>query len=166
MGYCRGAKVTVTDVTPQSPHAAWQFVVSNDEHATLRSKDTPPPDWIQPGVMVRIEVEPPRGQESDAAIRASPNQLKSPDTLITTSMDLVENEKSPIKPRLPNAPKLPKPPDRSLVSSTDLAEMRRSLIRILNKIEEQRPHRPPSRLALASGDWVVLGAYRGRSSHG
>ena len=59
MGYCRGAHVEVTDAGGSPNNAPWSFVVSNDEHATLVSRNPPPPNWIQRGVRVRIEVQPP-----------------------------------------------------------------------------------------------------------
>src|SRR4051794_4388216 len=59
LGYCRDAWVQVTDPIGNSDHEPWVFVVPNDEHSTLSCQTPPPPDWIQPGVAIRIEVEPP-----------------------------------------------------------------------------------------------------------
>jgi hypothetical protein len=59
MGYCCGARVQVTDPTGNPANVPWVFVVSNDEHATLGCKNTPPPPWIQPAVRIQIEVWPP-----------------------------------------------------------------------------------------------------------
>jgi len=56
LGYCRGAAVSVTDPSGNPANSPWQFVVANDEHATLTSKNPPAPQWIQPGVRFRIEV--------------------------------------------------------------------------------------------------------------
>lgn len=61
IGYCRGAHVQVTDPAGDPAHAAWVFVVSNDEHATLVCRNPAPPTWIQPGVRIRIDVRPPEG---------------------------------------------------------------------------------------------------------
>jgi hypothetical protein len=50
LGYKRGCRVTITDPSGDSANSAWQFVVSNDEHSTLVSKNPAPPLWIQTGV--------------------------------------------------------------------------------------------------------------------
>ncbi|EMI21682.1 hypothetical protein RMSM_01379, partial [Rhodopirellula maiorica SM1] len=57
LGYCRDARVQVTD--PTAGRQPWIFTVPNDEHATLSCQTPPPPEWIKPGVMIRIEVETP-----------------------------------------------------------------------------------------------------------
>jgi hypothetical protein len=59
IGYCRGAHVKVTDPVGNPLNVSWCFVVANDEHATLVSRDPPPPPWIRPNVRIRIEVWPP-----------------------------------------------------------------------------------------------------------
>jgi hypothetical protein len=59
IGYCRGAHVQVTDPTGNPLNECWGYVVANDEHATLVSRDPPPPPWIRPNVRVRIQVWPP-----------------------------------------------------------------------------------------------------------
>lgn len=59
LGYCRGAHVKVTDPSGNPANSMWQFMVANDEHATLVSRNPQPPAWIQPGVRIRIEVQPP-----------------------------------------------------------------------------------------------------------
>ena len=61
MGYCRGARVQVTDPAGDPANASWVFVVSNDEHATLVCQNPAPPAWIDPGVRIRIDVGPPAG---------------------------------------------------------------------------------------------------------
>ena len=61
MGYRRGAQVRVTDPNRNPANIPWEYVVPNDEHATLVSQNPAPPNWIQPGVRVRIEVRPPEG---------------------------------------------------------------------------------------------------------
>jgi hypothetical protein len=55
LGYRRGARVTVVDLT-EPQNEAWEFVVSNNEDATITCGNPPPPAWVQPGVRVRIEV--------------------------------------------------------------------------------------------------------------
>lgn len=65
LGYARGARVSVTDPSGDPSHVPWRFVVANDEHATLVSKNPLAPDWIQPGVAIRIEIE--RGDTSRIA---------------------------------------------------------------------------------------------------
>lgn len=59
LGYCRGARVQITDATGNPANAPWRFVVSNDEHATLVSRNPPPPSWIQPRVRIQIDVRLP-----------------------------------------------------------------------------------------------------------
>lgn len=59
MGYCRGAQVEITGPTGNPANMSWEFVVSNDEHATLVCRNPPPPGWIQPNVRIQIEVRPP-----------------------------------------------------------------------------------------------------------
>jgi len=63
MGYCRGAHVQVTDPAGNPANLSWGFVVSNDEHATLVSRNPPPPAWIQPRVRIRIEVRSATGAD-------------------------------------------------------------------------------------------------------
>ena len=59
LGYCRGARVAVSDPTGSLANDPWVFVVANDEDATLVSQTPPPPSWIQPGVRIRIDVASP-----------------------------------------------------------------------------------------------------------
>ena len=59
LGYCRNARVQVTDPTGNAANVPWAFVVPNDEHATLVCNNPAPPQWIQPGVRIRIDVQPP-----------------------------------------------------------------------------------------------------------
>lgn len=61
MGYRKGAEVIVTDLSGDPAKSEWRYVVANNEHATLVSRNPEPPQWIQPGVRVRVEV---RGQEA------------------------------------------------------------------------------------------------------
>jgi hypothetical protein len=65
LGYCRNARVQVTDFNRNAANEPWVFVVPNDEHATLACTEPPPPSWIQPGVMIRIEVDPPLGIDAE-----------------------------------------------------------------------------------------------------
>src|SRR5262249_23809644 len=74
LGYCRNACVQVTDRTGNPANVPWVFVVPNDEHATLVCNNPAPPQWIQPGVLIRIDVQPPvaaltEGAQSDPAVR-------------------------------------------------------------------------------------------------
>ena len=59
MGYRWGARVRVTDPNKNPANDPWDYVVRNNEHATLACQDPPPPMWIQKGVRMRIEVLPP-----------------------------------------------------------------------------------------------------------
>jgi hypothetical protein len=59
IGYVRGAHVQVSEPSGHSANVAWVFVVPNDEYATLACRNPAPPAWIQPGVGIRIQVEPP-----------------------------------------------------------------------------------------------------------
>ena len=73
MGYCRGAQVEITDPTGNSANMSWEFVVSNDEHATLVCRNPPPPGWIQPNVRIQIEVRPPTvGGAAGALAKSAP----------------------------------------------------------------------------------------------
>ena len=76
MGYCRGAQVEITDATGNPANMSWEFVVSNDEHATLVCKNPPPPEWIQPNVRIQIEVRPPAvGGAAGALAKGAPRSL-------------------------------------------------------------------------------------------
>lgn len=46
MGYCRGAQVEITDPIGNPANMSWEFVVSNDEHATLVCRNPPPPGGL------------------------------------------------------------------------------------------------------------------------
>lgn len=59
LGYRRGARVILRDPTGRSENRPWEFVVANDEHATLVCRDPLPPDWIVKGVRVSIEISEP-----------------------------------------------------------------------------------------------------------
>ncbi len=59
LGYRRGARVILRDPTGRSENPPWEFVVANDEHATLVCRDPLPPDWIVKGVRVSIEISEP-----------------------------------------------------------------------------------------------------------
>lgn len=61
LGYRRGSQVVVADASAASLNSPWEFVVENDEIATLVSTRPPPPDWITPGVRVRVTVLQARG---------------------------------------------------------------------------------------------------------
>jgi hypothetical protein len=82
LGYQRHAKVVVSD--PADPaKQAWAFIVDNDEHATLCSRNPAPPPWIQPGVIIRISVDPlsgvgPHLAQPSAAQTAQRNSLEAP----------------------------------------------------------------------------------------
>lgn len=77
LGYCRNARVQVTDPNSNPGNEPWVFVVHNDERATLACMNPPPPAWIQPGVHIRIEVEPPIRTEAAAEHIANQN-LRDP----------------------------------------------------------------------------------------
>lgn len=113
IGYCRGASVTVSDPSGTLGHAAWRFVVSNNEHATLVSKNPEPPKWIQRGVRIRIDVQ----EAETVATEPTPNDISS----------------------------------REPLSATVLAEWRRSLIQIINKIEAPAQAVPNEGLASRIG---------------
>ncbi|MBU2570511.1 MAG: hypothetical protein KJ725_10880 [Gammaproteobacteria bacterium] len=59
LGYRRGARVILRDPTGRSENPPWEFIVANDEHATLVCRDPLPPDWIVKGVRVSIEISEP-----------------------------------------------------------------------------------------------------------
>ena len=61
LGYRRGAQVTVTNPADTAAEV-WSYVVEGDEHATLVSKEPPPPKWIRPGVTIEISVRLPDGE--------------------------------------------------------------------------------------------------------
>ncbi len=98
MGYRKGSHVVVSDPAGIYADAAWQFIVSNNEHSTLTSKDPSPPSWIQPGVRIRVDVQ----------------------EVSSVKMELVPKESSK---------------SRSIAVDT-LAEWRRSLIKIISRIEK------------------------------
>jgi hypothetical protein len=58
MQYGYGAHVQVTD-PENANNPAWIYTVPNSETATLSCREPPPPEWIQAGVMIKIEVTPP-----------------------------------------------------------------------------------------------------------
>jgi len=83
LGYCRNARVQVTDPTGNAANVPWAFVVPNDEHATLVSNNPAPPQWIQPGVRIRIDVQPPvvaitESAPSDVAVRLPDTPTPAP----------------------------------------------------------------------------------------
>jgi len=57
--------VEVSDVNRDSANEPWRYVVSNDEHSTLVSREPGPPGWIESGVVVEIRVWPP---ETDVSV--------------------------------------------------------------------------------------------------
>jgi hypothetical protein len=59
LGYCRNARVRVTDPTGNPANGPWEYIVPNDERATLVCRKPRPPAWIQPGILIRIDVQPP-----------------------------------------------------------------------------------------------------------
>jgi len=83
LGYCRNARVQVTDATGNAANVPWVFVVPNDEHATLVCNNPAPPQWIQPGVCIRIDVQPPvesmtDSTPSDVAVRLPETPTPAP----------------------------------------------------------------------------------------
>lgn len=116
LGYARDARVTVTDPSGDLSHAPWSFVVANDEHATLVSKDPVAPNWIQPGVLIRIAIK-----GSDSRHVAEPDAKLGPRRV------------SP--PRVSTATPVAVTP---IVTANVLAEWRRQLVRLLNTIEGNR----------------------------
>jgi hypothetical protein len=112
LGYARGSFVRVTDPANSSSQA-WEYVVSNDEHATLVSSRPPPPSWIQPGARIRIEVWPSGEHERhlEAGGYSSPSLRPKPGRVSV---------------------------DRTLTSS-EVADYRRELLRLLDRIESARP---------------------------
>jgi hypothetical protein len=61
MGYCRGARVQITDPSGNPAHEPWIFVVQNREYSTITCTNPEAPGWIQKGVRIRIEVQSPDG---------------------------------------------------------------------------------------------------------
>lgn len=84
MGYRRGARVSVRDLKRTPGHQPWEFVVANDEHATLVCRDPLPPQWIQPGVMVLIEVMEAKGNTKRGAMSAESKPALSSEVTATT----------------------------------------------------------------------------------
>ena len=84
MGYGRGARVSVRDPKRTPGHQPWEFVVANDEHATLVCRDPLPPQWIQPGVMVLIEVLEANGAAKREPMSASSKSVPSSQVTATT----------------------------------------------------------------------------------
>jgi len=110
MGYTRGSTVRITDPSGHPNRVPWQFVVTNDEHATLTSKNPPPPEWIRPGVVIRIEVDGP----GTSAIGERPR----------------EATRRPAPPMRPSAPAAD-----PIVTATELADWRRAVLRILDQLD-------------------------------
>jgi hypothetical protein len=107
LGYRRGARVIVSDAAAFD-RERWCFVVANDEHATLVSRNPAPPDWIQKGVRIRIEI-----LDSGSDLPGEPREAKqhSVDTVVDVGEATVQ------------------------VTDTDLAEWRRSILRMLDAAE-------------------------------
>lgn len=114
LGYCRGAMVRITDPSGNAGNAPWHFVVANDEHATLTSKNPPPPAWIRPGVRIRIEV-------GDALAAPVAQSLPAATPLAAPVVRRVAPAAAPI------------------ATATDLAEWRRAVLRILDRLEANLP---------------------------
>jgi hypothetical protein len=113
MGYRKGAEVIVTDPSGDPTNSEWRYVVTNNEHATLVSRNPEPPQWIQPGVRVRVEVRDHKATEAQVGGTRG-------------SVALV------------------------VVSARELAEWRRSLIRMLNAIEGEGQPQAPANEGLAA----------------
>lgn len=124
LGYGRGATVVVSEAAGTSANPPWRFVVDNDEHATLVSRSPTPPAWIQPGVVVRIEVTPAAGAGGDAS--ASRAAMTRPEVVRPTA-NFAPSE-APLAPAVP-----------AVVSASDLREWRAAVVRILNSLEPKRP---------------------------
>jgi hypothetical protein len=58
LGYGPGARVVVESCADGS-RQKWEFEVDVREHATMCSRNPPPPNWIRKGEAVRISVTPP-----------------------------------------------------------------------------------------------------------
>jgi hypothetical protein len=108
LGYRRGARVSVQDPMGRPENPSWEFVVANDEHATLVCRDPLPPSWIVPGTLIRIEVTEPMGD------RAS--------------------DSSNVTAHVPRPPSQHPP----VVTATMLADWRRSLVQLLSRLEGAR----------------------------
>ena len=109
MGYTRGSTVRITDPGGDPDRVPWHFVVTNDEHATLTSKNPPPPEWIQAGVVIRIEVDGPTA----SAIGARPPEAQRP--------------AATVRPSAPAAD--------PIVTASELADWRRAVVRILDRLD-------------------------------
>lgn len=95
LGYGRGAEVIVTDPSGNPANGTWRFVVANDEHATLVSRNPKPPAWIQPGVVIRIEV---RGaSRAEPAPEGTPPSPKTIEPRVVTARELSEWRSSLIR---------------------------------------------------------------------
>lgn len=91
LGYRKDVRVVVSDPTGIHADAVWDFVVSNNEHSTLTSKNPPPPDWIQTGVRVRIDVQDSGAVPLGVAVRHSrPPQPVSVETLAAWRRSLIQ----------------------------------------------------------------------------
>ncbi len=110
LGYCRGSVVRVSDPTGDPDHEPWQFVVANDEHATLTSKNPPPPAWIRRGVLLRIEV-------GDSLPHPSASPTTHPVRRPAASVRNAVAESAPI------------------VTASELADWRRAVLRILDRLD-------------------------------
>lgn len=63
LGYTRGARVRVRDPAGGRGHADWIYTVLNDETATMTNREPPPPAWIQPGILIEIQI----GEDAEVA---------------------------------------------------------------------------------------------------
>lgn len=122
LGYGRGASVTVSDPAGVSRNVPWSFMVDNDEHATLVSRSPMPPAWIQPGVVVQIEVNP--------ATSSNRSDLDVATTMPIASLPSPVTASAPV----PTAA-------RQTVTASDLREWRGAIVSILNSLESKRPER-------------------------
>ena len=85
LGYCRDARVQVTDPDSDPNNEPWVFIVPNDEHATLACETPTPPAWIQPGVLIRIEVDLPVAGAGSTRHAEIPNRLEAAAAVVDAS---------------------------------------------------------------------------------
>jgi hypothetical protein len=70
------------------------FVGQNDEHATLTCNNPAPPTWIQAGILIRIDVQPPTGVVPVVQSQTAPQPLSPPTQVLPGVVPL------PVHPRL------------------------------------------------------------------
>lgn len=159
MGYRRGAEVTVTDPSGDSANAAWRFVVANDEHATLVSRNPEPPSWIQPGVRVRIEVRTtetaePAGTKPGAMHVLSAKELAEWRSSLIRMLNAIEGTKQSVANEglAGRIGRL----TRTGSISRDIAAFMRTVTEMRNQTEYQEKTLTPTESKAVSAAWQAV----------